>query len=264
METMSVFGEERASTDRPHFSHSQINRYLLCPEQYRLYYREGLRPKVPSASLVFGNLIHQALASHFQEGADPVTGFTESWAMLDEAALRYGRNESWEKLNTVGQGLLTKFISEEAPKITAVHAVEAPFEISITDVHQPLVGVIDLKADAEGVATVVDFKTSASSYGIHESPLSDQLTAYHLAEPDAPHVALCVLVKTKEPKIEWHVTTRSEEDVSLYLEKLGYVAREIATDRFYRRTGMWCSWCDFLPVCLGDERKATDSLIKME
>ena len=27
----------------PHLSHSRINRYLLCPEQYRLYYVEKLR-----------------------------------------------------------------------------------------------------------------------------------------------------------------------------------------------------------------------------
>jgi hypothetical protein len=31
--------------------------------------------------------------------------------------------------------------------------------------------------------------------------LSDQLTAYQLAELDAEQMALCVLVKTKEPKI---------------------------------------------------------------
>ena len=29
----------------PHLSHSRINRYLTCPEQYRLYYVEKLRPK---------------------------------------------------------------------------------------------------------------------------------------------------------------------------------------------------------------------------
>lgn len=37
----------------PHLSFSQINRYLTCPEQYRLYYVEGWRRKVPSASLIF-------------------------------------------------------------------------------------------------------------------------------------------------------------------------------------------------------------------
>jgi hypothetical protein len=33
----------------PHLSHSRISRYLLCPEQYRLYYVENLRPRHYSA-----------------------------------------------------------------------------------------------------------------------------------------------------------------------------------------------------------------------
>jgi len=69
--------------------------------------------------------------------------------------------------------------------------------------------VIDLTADVAGTATVVDFKTSGSAFDAREVILSDQLTAYNLAEPGAERLALCVLVKTKEPKIEWHVTSRS-------------------------------------------------------
>ena len=55
----------------------------------------------------------------------------------------------------------------------------------------------------------MDFKTSGSAFDAHEVILSDQLTAYNLAEPGAERLALCVLVKTKEPKIEWHVISRS-------------------------------------------------------
>lgn len=46
--------EERLNkTKTPHLSFSRIDRYLRCPEQYRLYYIENLRPKFPSASLLF-------------------------------------------------------------------------------------------------------------------------------------------------------------------------------------------------------------------
>ena len=54
--------EEVVPRTTPHLSHSRISRYLHCPEQYRLYYLEGLRPRVPSASLVFGQVVHQALS----------------------------------------------------------------------------------------------------------------------------------------------------------------------------------------------------------
>ena len=56
-----LISEPEELLDRPptrHLSHSRINRYLTCREQYRLYYVEQLRPKIDSASLVFGTVIH--------------------------------------------------------------------------------------------------------------------------------------------------------------------------------------------------------------
>jgi hypothetical protein len=58
--------------------------------------------------------------------------------------------------------------------------------------------------------------------------MSDQLTAYKLAEPETEQLALCVLVKTKEPQIEWHCVSRTGEQLAEYLAKVGYVAREIS------------------------------------
>jgi hypothetical protein len=126
----------------------------------------------------------------------------------------------------------------------------------------PFIGVIDLVAEVGGKRTVTDFKTSASSYAEHEVRLSDQLTAYQLAEPEAEQLALCVLVKTKEPKIEWHMSERNSDDLVHYLGKAGHVAREIAAGRFYKRLGLWCAWCDFLPVCLRDRHKIEETLVR--
>jgi len=41
-----INGHEEALDQAPNLSYSRINRYLTCPEQYRLYYLEKLRPKV--------------------------------------------------------------------------------------------------------------------------------------------------------------------------------------------------------------------------
>lgn len=127
----------------------------------------------------------------------------------------------------------------------------------------PFVGIIDLVAVAEGKLTVVDFKTSSSRYQRHEVVLSDQLTAYQLAEPEAERLALCVLIKTNEPQIQWHLSERNADQLTEYLSKVGYVARQISAGSFYKRPGKWCSWCDFLPVCLGDKRKADETLVKI-
>jgi radical SAM protein with 4Fe4S-binding SPASM domain len=70
-------------------------------------------------------------------------------------------------------------------------------------------------------------------------------------------------VKTKEPRIEWHVTNRKPEQLLQYLEKVQYVGEQIKKSRFYLRPSKWCKQCDFLPVCLGDKKKAQETLVKV-
>jgi len=255
--------EDRVRITTPHLSHSRVSKYLNCPEQYRLYYVLNLRLQHPSASLIFGQVVHQALAHLFKEGVDPVQSFQDTWNEVREIDLTYKKKESWETLRATGEGLLEKFTEEEIPRIKAVGAVEEAFELSVTSLDLPFIGVIDLVAALNGKKTVVDFKTAASSYQDHEALMSDQLTAYQLARPDAEQAALCVLVKTKEPKIEWHLTRRTPDQLTEYLGKVGYLAREIQAGHFYKRPGMWCTWCDFLPVCLGDTKKVQETLVQV-
>jgi RecB family exonuclease len=261
-ELLLPIGESSTPRPPPFLSHSQISRYLHCPEQYRLYYIEGLRPRYPAANLVFGQILHQALAHLFKEGGDPTRFFLETWEGTRVVELTYSQRDSWEKLRAAGQSLLEKFVREELPRLSSVEAVERGFELDITNLDLPLVGIIDLIADVDDKRTVVDFKSSGSAVEAHEATLSDQLTAYQLAEPQVEQLALCVLVKTKEPNIEWHLTSRSSEQVAEYLSKAELVAREITAGQFYKRPGKWCGWCDFLPVCIGDRTRAQESLVQ--
>src|SRR5205814_3992058 len=93
----------------PHLSHSRVNRYLTCPEQYRLYYVERLRPRIESAGLVFGALIHVAIADLFRTGEDPVEHFKRDWQNVKDVELRYKQRESWENFDAKGGKLLQKF-----------------------------------------------------------------------------------------------------------------------------------------------------------
>ena len=247
----------------PHLSFSRIDRYLECPEQYRLYYLEGLRPKEPSASLIFGQIIHQSLAFHFATHGDPVALFVKVWEELEHALIRYTGRTTWQGLRHTGQALLKKFVDEELPHLGTVLGSERSFELSIPNVDVPFIGVIDLVAHRDGKLMLADFKTSSSSYAEHDVALSDQLTAYSLAEPEAEQAALCVFVKTKEPRIEWYLSKRNGPQLTEFLRKAEYVAREINARHFYKRPGTWCSWCDFLPICLGDGKRAEESLIRI-
>jgi len=258
--------EEAADkTHRPsQLSYSRISRYLHCPEQYRLYYVEGLRPRYPAASLVFGQILHQALARLFRERGDPVQFFERLWSEARDYDLTYSQRESWEKLREIGRKLLERFLREEFPRLGAIRAAEKTFEINVSGLDAPFTGVIDLVAELDGRPTVIDFKTASTAYQAHEVALSDQLTAYRLAEPAVNRAALCVLVKTKEPRIEWHLTERQPHQLVEFLSKAGYIVGEIAAGRFYKRPGKWCSWCDYVAVCAGDHQRAEQTLVRIQ
>ncbi len=245
-----IADEIHSRTGPPPLSHSRINRYETCPESYRLYYVERIRVKTPSASLVFGSFVHQALAALFIQDANPSELFTELWNQVEYAEIQYNCRETWESLLERGKALLDQFVAEELPKIGDIHAVEQPFELAVSHLDVPLIGVVDLVADVNGEPTVVDFKTSGSRYDDHEIALSDQLTAYALAQPAARQSAYCVLVKTKQTRIEWHFARRTPEQTTAYLDKIAFVGQDIRAGKFWKRPGKHCSWCDYLELCL--------------
>ncbi len=78
---------------------------------------ERLRPRLPPASLVFGQVIHQSLTWLFQGGGDPVEFFVQRWTEVRDTQLKYAYRESWEKLLEKGQGLLELFVRNEAPRL---------------------------------------------------------------------------------------------------------------------------------------------------
>jgi putative RecB family exonuclease len=254
---------EEAPVFTPHLSYSRMNRYLTCPEQYRLYYVEYLRPRVPSANLVFGGVVHYALARLFQEDADPLMAFHDAWGEAKQTDLDYGERQSWESLRDRGGALLVKFYQEELPRIGTVVESERPFELRLTNLDIPFIGVIDLVTKAEGRTQIVEFKTASAGYEPHEAALSDQLISYHLAVPEAHESAYCVFVKTKEPRIEWHRAKRNQQMMLEFLGKAELVASQIAARQFFKRPGKWCSWCDYLPVCLGDKKAVKAKLMRV-
>ncbi|GMV90902.1 MAG: hypothetical protein AMXMBFR82_06800 [Candidatus Hydrogenedentota bacterium] len=235
----------------PYLSHSRVDRYLRCPEQYRLYYVENLRPAVKAASLEFGQAIHHSLARFYQNQENPIDVFLEIWEGWREEELRYAFRESWEKLRERGQGLLAQFLMKQQPSLSCIEASEERFELSISNLDVSFVGVIDLVARVDGVVSVIDFKTSSSAYQDHEVELSDQLTAYQLAKPEAQQSVFCVFVKTKEPRIDWYYARRRPEQLTEYLEKVGQVGKLIQQQVFFKRPGKWCAYCDYLPICVG-------------
>lgn len=141
------------------------------------------------ASKEHGKILHEVLAAFFRNGGDPVEVFASLWKQAGQVELDYGPKESWEKLETIGRNLLGRFVEKELTKLDAVRGIEKPFTLKVTSLDLPIIGVIDLVAKFEGKVTVIDFKSSPSSYQDHEAILSDQL-----AEPEVEQTALCVFI----------------------------------------------------------------------
>ncbi len=232
---------------------SQIwRRYLTCPEQYRLYYVENLRPKIESASLIFEGLVHLALADFLREGVIPEDTFLREWDNLKNLEFRHNKRTSWGDLTENGKKLLERFLTEELPKIQKVYGIEKKFELAVTTMRLPFIGIVDLIAQVDGQATIIDFKTAASGYEEHEVSLSDQLTAYWLADPTADRVAYCILPETNEAVVEWRFAKRDVGRLAEYLAREGIVSEDIGGGSL-RAAGKHCGYGDFLPVCLGDK-----------
>ena len=154
-------------------------------------------------------------------------------------------------------------LDNEVPRLGTVSAVEQPFTLRITTLDLPMVGVIDRVAELDDVRTVIDFKTAGAAYQDHDVQSSDQLTAYRRAFPEVEQVALCVLVRTKEPRIDCYVSARQPAHLAKYRAKADRVGRSIMSGQFYKRPGKWGGYCDYLPVCLGDQGKVRETLVQV-
>ena len=190
--------------------------------------------------------------------------FQTQWEELVGVELRYKERETWEMLKEKGTKLIERFLAKEVPKLRAIRGVEKRFDLVVASLPLPFIGIVDLVAEVNGGIAVIDFKTAASGYDDYEVALSDQLTAYSLAEPEAIKVAYCVFVKTKDPRIEWHFAERTPNDRAEYVEKVRLSSEHILAGKFYKRPGKYCSYCDFLPLCMGDLKAATKTLVRID
>ena len=251
-------------------SHSKVNRYDFCPRAFRYYYIEGWKPKVKKPALLFGEAVDSAISAFFKIWNDPVMVFEAAWLGLKEAPVEWGKRNSWEGLLDIGKALLERFVAEEALRFTEV-APEHVQQRLTTDLEGlSVVGYPDLYSRVDGLITLVDFKTAQSSYDPDEVQLNEQLTAYWwllLANGLAvERVAFCVLLKLKEPRIEWHFAVRTEEEIAEYQDKLRLLSADIERGRFPKKTSSCGQWggCEYLPLCLGNEVRIRDTLTLQE
>ena len=63
IENLAVIERDGVGAGKPHWSHSRISRYLLCPEQHWLYYQERIRAAVSTVRKALAKNSRSAPAS---------------------------------------------------------------------------------------------------------------------------------------------------------------------------------------------------------
>ena len=248
-------------------SHSKVYRYDFCPRAYRHYYVDRWKPKLKKPALLFGEAVDGSITAFFKTGSDPVTVFETAWLALKESPIEWGKRKSWEGLLDTGKKLLERFVAEEAVRFTDVVPGNVQRRLTAEQDGLSMVGYPDFYGRVDGLLTLVDFKTAQSSYNSDEVQLNEQLTAYWwlLLANGLPveRVAFCVLLKLKEPRIEWHFAVRSQEEIAEYQDKLRLLSADIERGRFPKKSSSCGQWggCEYLPLCLGHEVRIRDTLM---
>ena len=254
-----------------HISYSQISVYLQCPLKYRFHYIDALEPAFTSASLAFGQAVHQAVASFFQNAleGDRLTAdnmidvYREAWRNCEGPPIRYSNGDTEKKLLKKATDILTLWHSKQ-DSATEVYGVEEPFTVDLGDKTDypcnglpPLVGYVDhILKQPDGNITLIDLKTAARKPSQLQVDQTLQLTAYSLAaealgfNPDELILRLDYLIKSATPDLVTYETSRSEEDRRKFVKMLAEVWKGIETSIFYPKPDWHCrSSCGYQSQC---------------
>lgn len=244
-------------SDEPHLSVTQLKMYLRCPLQYFFRYECGV-VVAPTGSMTLGRAVHQALNDNYRQKmqsrrdmpvSDMTDAFSDHWDREVQETL-FEENEYPGELKDQGVGLLSMYHEKVAPGIQPVE-VEKGFLLDTGVTDQPLKGYIDLIDDR---GYIRDHKTSKRSFYQDTAEKDVQLTAYALAYrelygQDENGVRLDVMVRTKTPRIQTLLGTRTQADIDRFKRLLEQVERGIQAELFYPNYNYMCGTCGYKQMC---------------
>jgi len=241
---------------------SQVQAYLACPLKYRFQYVDKLEKPWRAAALAFGTSIHagveyfqrERVAGRTPDPASVFSMFEADWYAANLDPLVFSGSDSQESLAEKGRELLALYVEQTNGKLPA--AIEQPFEIDLVDpetgedLDVRFRGYVDL-VEADG--TVVDLKTAARTVGQGDLERHLQLSVYALVaflqRDEIPSLRLDVLLKTRVPRFERPVTTRTLQDLSWTAQLVRAVADAIRDRAFHPNPSWRCSECEYFAHC---------------
>jgi len=255
-----------------YLSKSRLTRYIACPRSYQLRYELGIVPLRPDRDLLVGSSTHRLIAAHHLarkrgEVVDAQSVLEEFWSQYtpkeeapeDRREMEAARGESLR---------YAQLFLREAP-LDPVE-IERDFILPLVNLENgdtlpvPLVGVIDLVDQPNGVLRPLEIKTRARKAEAWQVRMALELTCYawwvrqRLMESGAPApeeipVGYVHIIKTKTTTIQWQTDCRSFSDFLELYRTARAVYENITDRRFYPNPGTHCNWCDYPAVCGKDK-----------
>jgi hypothetical protein len=266
---------------KPHISHTQLDMFWRCGEQYRRRYVEGERLP-PGIAIMLGGGVHKGAEHNFRQKIESrrdlpaneivdaaVAGFEADFAggfsLTDDEADRGIKAVLGEAKDKLVQLALCHAV-EQAPDYQPV-AVEHATRIVFPAATHDLLAITDLRDD---VRRVTDFKTAARKMPEDAVHTSVQLTIYAAAfqvDTGSPpqEVRLDVVTKTKTPQRQLLRSERTRADMQALLNRVNVTLATINAGNFPPASpGSWvCSpkWCGYWATCpfVNSERQAAAS-----
>ncbi len=251
-----------------YLSKSRLNRYISCPRSYQIHYDLGIVPLRPDRDLLIGRSTHRLIAAHHL--ARKKEGFIDAQGVLDGFWSKYMQEEEPPEVRQDMEAARTESLRyaqlflREAPLDPL--EIERAFSLPLVDLENgdtlpvPLVGVIDLVDQPNGVLRPLEIKTRARKADAWQVRVALELTCYawwvrkRLMEKGAPEpeeipVGYVNIIKTKTPTIQWQTDCRTTADFLALYHTARAVYENIMDRRFYLNPGTHCNWCDFTAVC---------------
>lgn len=233
---------------------SERSDFARCRQKWWWAYRERLSARQAKPALVFGDLVHQALAAYYppskvrtkaRRGPHPAQTFRELYAVGIEQLASMGmrmEDEEWTDALSLGVEMLENYVDQYGKDEQFVCIKpEVPFQVELSDADGfyicTYVGTFD--------AVIIDLATGR--YGLFEHKTAKAITLQHLPMDEqagsywafAPYVLEAELL----PKLDFvlynflrkgKLDDRPQNEDGYYLNKDGSISKRQPSPLFHR------------------------------
>ncbi len=252
---------------KPHLSYSAINSYLKCSLRYRFSYMDHIEKEQTSDALIFGSVIHRAIASLYQNQLEGIYLTVQELQEIfkedlktsieEEPIVKFKKGTNVNSLINLGDSLLKDYYQQVFAKQRDLNiiGIEEPFSVYLENINLPLIGFIDqIFSDGENII-ICEIKTSSKSYNNLQIDDNDQLALYQRAVRSMGYenrniiLRIDCLIKTKDPQVKSYFSVCDKFRIQKLVKKIYHVWDGINKGIFIPNPGYYCGNCCYSKAC---------------